>query len=310
MAKQGRPPTRREALLLFGAAASAAWLPVPEQPSSRAMRKRAIPSSGEELPVVGIGTWKAFDVGSSPVERQPLEEVLSLFVRGGGRLVDSSPMYGRAESVVGEIAQKLGLRSSLFLATKVWTSGGPAGVEQMEQSEKALRAGRLDLLQVHNLVDVRTHLRTLGAWKAEGRVRYLGITHYVASVHPEIEQLLRSERLDFLQINYSVFEPEAGERVLPLASERGVAVIANRPFGGGEALRRAARRPLPGWADEIECRSWAELFLKWILGEAAVTCVIPGTGKVEHLKDNLRAGVGPLPGRDLRRRIADAAGSL
>ncbi|MGH9369476.1 MAG: aldo/keto reductase [Thermoanaerobaculia bacterium] len=299
-------PTRREALRLLGAAAAVALFESPEGPPVPSMRTRPIPSSGEALPVVGVGTWQTFDVGSSTADRRPLEEVLTRLVAGGGKVVDSSPMYGRAEGVVGEIAEKLSLRPSLFLATKVWTTGRENGVEQMERSFRELRTDRIDLMQVHNLVDVGTHLPTLSDWKARGRIRYAGITHYTASAYPEVERLLRTERLDFLQINYSVVEPESGERLLPLAAERGVAVIANRPFGGGDALRRAAGRKLPESAADLGCRTWAQLLLKWILGNPAVTCAIPGTGKLRHLEDNLQAAVGPLPDARLRRRMADA----
>ena len=298
--------SRREALYLAAAAAVSAGTP-PLFAAEGSLITRPIPSSGEALPVVGVGTWQTFDVGDSAAERRPLEEVLAAFSRQGGRLVDTSPMYGRAERVVGDLAAKLGITSSLFLATKVWTTGREAGVAQMERSARELKAPRLDLEQVHNLVDVAVHLPTLHAWKAQGRLRYVGISHYSAGAYPEVERVLRTERLDFLQINYSLVEPEAGERLLPLAAERGVAVIANRPFGGGGALAEAAGRPLPDFAAEIGCRSWAQLFLKWILGNPAVTCAIPGTGKVAHLEDNLGAARGSLPDGPLRRRIADAA---
>ncbi len=270
------------------------------------MLSRAIPSSGEALPVLGLGTWQTFDVGSSASERRPLEEVLRRFAAGAARLVDSSPMYGRSEEVAGEIAQKLGLTDSLFLATKVWTSGRKAGLAQMERSLERLRRGRLDLLQVHNLLDAKTHLATLSEWKKEGRVRYVGVTHYTASAYPEVESILSAEKLDFLQINYSIAEPEAGERLIPLAARRGVAVIANRPFGGGEALRRLAGRPLPAWAAELDCRTWAQLFLKWILADRAVTCVIPATASVRHLEENLAAAAEPLPEAAARRRMQRA----
>ena len=299
--------SRREALRILSAAAAAAMLDGPKLTPDAAPRTRPIPSSGELLPAIGLGTWQTFDVGASAAERAPLETTLSLFARRGGRLVDSSPMYGRSESVVGEVAGKLGLSSTLFFATKVWTTGRRAGIEQMERSQRALGAPRLDLEQVHNLVDVATHLATLRAWKDAGKLRYVGITHYDESAYGEVESLLRREKLDFLQINYSVAEPESGRRLLPLAAERGVAVIANRPFGGGGLMRRAAGRPLPECAEALGCRSWAPLLLKWILADPAVTCVIPGTGKPEHLEENLAAGVGPLPDAAERRAITRAA---
>jgi diketogulonate reductase-like aldo/keto reductase len=293
--------------LLSGGAAVALAV-TPEEPAR--LRTRPIPSSGEQLPVVGIGTWQTFDVGPSRAERRPLEDVLRLFAERGGRVVDSSPMYGRSEGVVGEIAKGLGVTERLFLATKVWTTGRQDGIEQMERSMAELGAPRLDLEQVHNLVDVGTHLKTLADWKSRGRVRYVGITHYSAAAHGAVERLLVSEKLDFVQINYSIVEPEAENRLLPMAAERGVAVIANRPFGGGDALRRASARELPPWAEEAGCRSWAQLFLKWILANPAVTCVIPGTGKAKHLEDNLGAALGPLPGTTERRRIARAVAGV
>jgi diketogulonate reductase-like aldo/keto reductase len=295
---------------MLGAAAAVTFLDGPENPAVPAMPTRPIPATGEALPVVGVGTWQTFDVGASAHDRKPLEEVLAGLVAAGGKVVDSSPMYGRSEGVVGEISRKLRLRPSLFLATKVWTTGRDNGIAQMEQSLRELRTDRIDLMQVHNLVDVRTHLATLSDWKSRGRIRYAGITHYTAGAYSEIERLLRQERLDFLQVNYSVLEPEAGERLLPLAAERGVAVVANRPFGGGEALRRSAGRAVPDWAGELDSRSWAQLFLKWILGNSAVTCAIPGTGKLRHLEDNVRAAAGPLPDARQRRRIAEAVAGL
>jgi diketogulonate reductase-like aldo/keto reductase len=272
----------------------------------RAMLTRRIPSTGEELPAIGLGTWQTFDVG--PGERAPLEEVLREFVALGGRLVDSSPMYGRSEEVVGAVTSKLGLREQLFLATKVWTSGRQKGIEQMESSLRKLRAPRLDLMQVHNLVDVETHLATLRDWKAEGRIRYIGITHYTAGAHAEVEALMRRETFDFLQINHSVAEPEAERRILPLALEKGIAVIANRPFATGELLRRLSKRPLPGWAAEIDCTSWAQVLLKYVISHPAITCAIPATGNLTHLRDNMAAGSGRLPDEALRARMAAEIG--
>jgi diketogulonate reductase-like aldo/keto reductase len=272
--------------------------------TSATIATRPIPSSGEVLPVIGLGTWQTFDVGRT--ERRPLEEVLYRFVDLGGRLVDSSPMYGRSEEVVGEITARLGLRERLFFATKVWTTGKRAGLAQIEESARLLRSPKIDLLQVHNLLDVDTQLETLRSWKQEGRVRYIGASHYTASAYAKVARVLRREKLDFLQINYSIVEPEAEEAILPLAADRGVAVIANRPFGGGAGLRRVAARPLPSRAAELACESWAELFLKWILANPHVTCVIPATGDRLHLERNMRAGSGPFPDPAQRRAIADA----
>lgn len=271
-----------------------------------AMLQRPIPSSGEKLPVIGLGTWQSFDVGTSAADRQPLEEVLRAFVRLGGRVIDSSPMYGRAEGVVGDLAQKLRLHDSLFFATKVWTTGKDAGVQSMDRSFDLMKTKRMDLMQVHNLVDVQTHLATLREWKEQGRVRYIGITHYTASSHGEVARVLEREKVDFVQINYSVREREAEERVLPVAQERGVAVIVNRPFGGGNLFRRVRDKALPDFAAEIGCASWAQLFLKWIVAHPAVTCAIPATSKVRHLEDNMGGGVGTLPDAKMRQRISEA----
>ena len=265
---------------------------------------RTIPSTGETLPVIGLGTWRTFDVGNSASERAPLREVLQQFVALGGRVIDSSPMYGAAESVVGDLSTEGKVADKLFLATKVWTSGRDAGIKQMEQSFRRLRASRIDLVQVHNLVDWRTHLRTLREWKQAGRVRYIGLTHYTASAHDELEQALRAEPVDFVQINYSLGERDAERRLLPFARERGVAVIANRPFSEGGLFRRVLSTPLPSWAADIGCESWAQIFLKWIVAHPAVTCVIPATSRPEHLVDNMKAGSGPLPDPAMRDRIA------
>ena len=269
-----------------------------------AILTRPIPSSGERLPVIGIGTWQTFDVGRDASARGELREVLDSFVRGGGKVVDSSPMYGTSEEVVGDLAGELELRPSLFVATKVWTSGRQRGIDQMNASMRKLRADPIDLMQVHNLLDVTTHLETLRAWKTEGRVRYLGVTHYTASSYDAVAAVVERERLDFVQINYSIGEREAERKLLPLARERGVAVIANRPFAGGDLFRRLRARPLPEYAGEIGCTSWAQLMLKFIISHPAVTVAIPGTSKVEHLRDNLKAGEGPLPDDRMRARIA------
>ena len=307
--------TRREATKLIGAGAAGLLLPIGTSRvwaanESSAMLTRAIPSSGEKLPVIGLGTWQTFDVDPAGPERKQLEEVLSLFVRLGGKVVDSSPMYGRAEEVVGDISSKLGLRDSLFLATKVWTERKQAGIESMERSFARLKSKRIDLMQVHNLVDAPTHLATMREWKAQGRIRYLGVTHYNSHGYREVERVLRSEKLDFLQINYSIMEREAEERILPLARERGVAVIVNRPFGGGDLFRRVRAQPLPEWAAEFDCRSWAQFLLKWIIAHDAVTCAIPATSNPKHLEDNMQSGVGRLPDAKMRQRMVEAVSAL
>jgi len=265
---------------------------------------RTIPSTGEQVPVIGLGTWQSFDVGANESERAPLREVLQAFVDLGGTVVDSSPMYGRSEKVVGDLAAELGLHPRLFVATKVWTSGQGAGVEQMTASMQKLGAPRLDLMQVHNLLDLDAHLETLRRWKEEGRVRYIGVTHYTASAHDAVAAVLESQPVDFVQINYSVAEREAERRILPLAVERGIAVLVNRPFAEGALLRRLKGRSLPPWAAEIECESWPEILLKFVIAHPAVTCAIPATSKVAHLRANMRAGYGRLPDRSLRAAVA------
>jgi diketogulonate reductase-like aldo/keto reductase len=276
----------------------------------RALLQRPIPSSGERLPVIGLGSWQVFDVGPEAEERRPLEQVLSRFVGLAGRVVDSSPMYGRAEQVIGDIAAKFGLHSALFLATKVWTTGKDEGIASMERSFARLQTKKLDLIQVHNLIDAHTHLATLRSWKEEGRVRYIGITHYSSSAYSEVAKLLRSEKVDFLQINYSLGEREAEKEILPLAQERGVAVLVNRPFGGGDLFSRVRQKPLPEWAADFDCNSWAQFLLKWIVSHAAVTCAIPATANVHHLEDNMQAGVGRLPDATQRRQMAETIAKL
>jgi diketogulonate reductase-like aldo/keto reductase len=268
------------------------------------MHTRPIPSTNEPLPVIGCGTWRTFDVGLSPLERAPLAEVLRVLFAAGGSVVDTSPMYGRAEAVIGDLLAEAHARERAFIATKVWTRGRAEGIAQMRQSMALLKTDRIDLMQVHNLVDWRTHLATLRDWKAEGRIRYLGVTHYTSSAYQELEAVLRSETLDFVQVNYALDDREAERRILPLAAERGVAVLVNRPFGGGGLLRRLARRDLPPLAGEIGCTTWAQLLLKFVLGHPAVTCVIPATAKPDHMADNLRAGDGSLPDDAGRERIA------
>jgi aryl-alcohol dehydrogenase-like predicted oxidoreductase len=274
------------------------------------LHARRIPSSGETLPVIGIGTWQGFDVGGDAAARAPLKEVLRLFFAGGGRLVDSSPMYGASEAVVGELCRGLRICEPLFMATKVYTSGRQAGVGQMQRSLRRMRASGVDLLQVHNLLDVETHTRTLLEWKAAKRVRYVGITHYTASAYAEVERWLRTKQYDFLQINYSLAESESAKRLLPLAADLGVAVIANRPFAEGAMFRRVRGKALPPWAAELGIASWAQFFLKWIVAHPAVTCAIPGTGKPEHMRDNLAAGTGALPDAARRARMAQHYAAL
>ncbi len=305
--------TRREAAKVIGGTAAGLFLPITPRAaneSSSAMLTRSIPSSGEKLPVIGLGTWQAFDVGLTADSRRQLEEVLSLFVKFGGRVIDSSPMYGRAEEVIGDLTATLGILDKLFLATKVWTHGKESGIKSMERSMALLRTKRIDLMQVHNLVDVHTHLATLREWKEQGRIRYVGITHYEAGAFGEMEKLMRSEKLDFVQINYSLMEPQAEQSLLPLARERGIAVLANRPFGAGDLFDKVRSKPLPDWASEFDCRSWAQFFLKWIVAHSAITCAIPATNKPGHLEDNMQGGTGRLPDPKTRRRTVEFVSSL
>jgi len=254
------------------------------------------------LPRIGLGTWQTFDVGNDAAARAPLRELLKLL---DGNVVDSSPMYGSSETVAGDLIAELGLRSKLFIATKVWTSGRAEGLRQMETSFKRLRVEVMDLMQIHNLVDVATHTKTLLEMKNQKKVRYIGITHYTSSAYVEVERWLKAEPYDFLQINYSLGERESENRLLPLAQELKVAVIANRPFAEGALFRRVKGKPLPPWAAELGIESWAQYFLKWIVSHPAVTCAIPGTGNPKHMADNLGAGRGALPDAAARKRMAD-----
>ena len=264
--------------------------------SSDTMHTRLIPSTGALLPVVGLGTWLGFDVGSKPQEFPQRGEVLSALFAAGGRVVDSSPMYGSAERVAGDLLQAQGATDKAFIATKVWTTGKQAGIEQMERSMALLKTSRIDLMQVHNLQDWRTHVATLREWKVQGRVSYIGVTHYTDAAHAELEQALRAEPLDFVQFNYSIASRHAEKRLLPLAAELGVAVLINLPFGAGRHLGALRERPLPTWAGEIGCTSWNQVLLKFVLSHPAVTCVIPGTSNPLHMRDNAVAGKGELPG--------------
>jgi diketogulonate reductase-like aldo/keto reductase len=267
-----------------------------------------MPSTGEMLPAIGCGTWKTFDVGASVSERGPLSDVLRVMFEGGGSLIDSSPMYGRSEEVVGDLVDlDKKPADGVFIATKVWTRGREAGAAQMSRSMALLKAKPLDLIQVHNLLDWRTHLATLRDWKAAGKVRYIGITHYSASAHADLEAVMRSESIGFVQVNCALDDRAAEQRLLPLASERGIAVLINRPFGEGALLRRLSRRALPSFAAEIGCANWAELALKYLVANEAVTCVIPATRQPGHMASNVAAGTGRLPDADMRRRILAAA---
>ena len=265
---------------------------------------RPIPLTGEAMPVIGLGTWPMFDVGADESARRPLREVVRWLLDAGAQVIDSSPMYGRAEGVVGDLLADLGARPRAFLATKVWTSGRDKGVAEMRHSAALLRTRVIDLMQIHNLVDWRTHLATMRQMKEEGRIRYIGLTHYTARALPYLVRILETEPgIDFVQCGYSLAEQAAERELLPVAAARGVAVIVNQPLGQGSLLSRVRDRPLPDWAGEIDCTSWAHLLLKYILAEPAVTCVIPATRNPEHMEDDLAAGCGRLPDVAERRRI-------
>ena len=266
---------------------------------------RKIPASGEELPLIGLGTSRTFEVGESSAERAPLKEVLEGFFAAGARLINTSPMYGSAEAVLGELMTP-DMHRRAFLATKVWTRGARSGIEQMTHSAQLLQSARLDLIQVHNLLDLDTHLKTLHEWQESGRVRYIGVTHYTVSAHAELARVLAREQLDFVQFNYSPVTRDAEKELLPLAAERGVAVLVNRPFEDGALFQAVRGKPLPAWAAELDAASWGQLALKYIAAHPAVTCIIPATGKLAHLQDNLAAGRGRLPGARQRAAIVQA----
>jgi len=272
------------------------------------MLTRTIPSSNEPLPVVGLGTYRGFDVATSSTAYKSLPGVLDALFEKGGTVIDSSPMYGRAEQTTGELLSIHQPRSPAFLATKVWTRGRKEGIEQMEQSFKLLRTDRIDLMQIHNLLDWKTHLPTVREWKEQGRIRYIGITHYTASAYGDVEAVLNAEQMDFLQINYALDDRAVEKRILPLCREKGVAVICNRPFGGGGLLSRLKDKPLPGWAAQVQVNSWAQLALKFLLAHPAVTCVIPGTGNPRYMLDNAGAGFGPMLTDAQREQLIDLVG--
>jgi diketogulonate reductase-like aldo/keto reductase len=301
--------SRRQILKELTAAVIALNLPergLPMTDVREKMRTRLIPSTREPLPVIGCGTYRTFDVGATPEERAPLLAVLKVLFAAGGSVIDSSPMYGAAERVVGDLLAQTQNRSRAFLATKVWTTGKQAGLDQINRSFGLLQDRLIDLMQVHNLLDWKVQLSTLRDLKSAGRIRYVGITHYSASAFAEVESALRSETLDFLQINYAMNDTAVERRILPLAADRGVAVIVNQPFGGGGLLAKLRNRPLPSWAQEIDCQSWAQVLLKFVLSHPAVTCAIPGTGRPEHMLDNIGAGLGRMPDAALRARMIDS----
>ncbi len=296
--------TRRTFARVCLATSAAALLPISLRAQEGSPARRPIPSTAEAMPIVGLGTWITFNVGSDTALRDECAAVMAAFFAGGGRMIDSSPMYGSSQPVIGYGLQKLGQPSTLFSAEKVWTSSAAAGPPQIEQSRRFWGVPKFDLLQVHNLLAWKEHLKTLFAMKASGAVRYVGITTSEGRRHDLLEQIMRNEPIDFVQFSYNVVDREAEARLLPLAAERGIAVIVNRPFRQGALTDRLKGKPLPEWAGELGATSWAQLILKFVLSHPSVTVAIPATTRADHVRENLRAAVGPMPDPAMRKRIS------
>ncbi len=300
--------SRRRVIKLIGASAAGTLLPLASSTvfgaaSSKQQLTRAIPKTGERLPVLGLGSAVTFDVRPGSPQAVVDGEVLRLFVKLGGKLIDTSPAYGSAESLIGELAAAAQLTGSLFFATKVFTREPQQGAEQMERSRQMFRTKTIDLVQVHNLADVDREMALLRDWKAKGRIRYTGVTYSERRGHAEVERVMKLHKPDFVQIDYSLMDRAAGQRILPLAQQLGMAVIINRPFAGGGIFKIISAKPLPPWAAEFDCHSWAQFLLKWIVAHPAVTCVIPATNSPQHLEDNMGGGVGRLPDARTRARM-------
>lgn len=302
--------TRRSASKIMAIGAASVMLnPTALLQEYKKMNQRMIPGSNEKLPVIGLGTWQSFDVGNTKKERDPLKEVLKILIQHGGSVIDSSPMYGRSEKVVGDLTTELQIQENIFEATKVWTNGKEAGIEQMNNSFELLKINQMDLMQIHNLVDWKLHLKTLKKLKAEGRIRYIGITHYHRGGYADFERIMRTEEIDFIQINYNLAVRDAAESILPLAKDKGIGVLINRPYEGGSLFRYTKNKTLPEWANEFDAKTWGQLFLKFILANPAITCVIPGTSKPMHMLDNVQAGFGKLPNAEHRRKMIELISS-
>jgi diketogulonate reductase-like aldo/keto reductase len=302
--------TRRSASKIMAiGAASVMFNPTSLLQEHKKMNRRMIPGSNEKIPVIGLGTWQTFDVGNSKKEKDPLKEVLKILIQHHGSVIDSSPMYGRSEKVVGDLTTELQIKDKIFEATKVWTNGKEAGIEQMNNSFKLMKVNQMDLMQIHNMVDWKTHLSTLRKWKEEGRIRYIGITHYHKGGYADFERIMRTEEIDFIQINYNLAVRDAAERILPLAKDKGIGVLINRPYEGGSLFRYTKNKTLPEWANEFDAKTWGQFFLKFILANPAINCVIPGTSKPMHMLDNVQAGFGKLPNDEHRRKMIELISS-
>ncbi|MGB5223584.1 MAG: aldo/keto reductase [Arenicellales bacterium] len=278
--------------------------------SSVPMLKKKIPSSGEKIPVIGMGSSRTFDVGDSQEARVNLTKVLQTFFDLGGTVIDTSPMYGSSEQVLGDLLVNVKNKQSLFMATKVWTQGREEGIAQMQQSMALLRRPVIDLIQIHNLLDWEVHWKTLKEWKQQGKVRYIGITTHRGYDHDQLAYVMENYPIDFIQFSYSIANRKAEQRILPLAAERGIATMINRPFQRGDLFRSVKGKELPAWAAEFDCNSWGQFFLKFVVSHPAVTCSIPATSKVHHMQDNMGAGLGRMPNQQQRQKMFDYFESL
>ena len=295
--------SRRTVLKVMGVSSLTPSMALQATDAKKYMARRIIPSTGELLPVIGLGTSRVFDTNLSEKSLNPRKEIVKALLDHGGSLIDTSPMYGRAEEVTGKIAQDLKVNDRLFMATKVWIEGKEAGEIQMNTSSKKLNKAVIDLMQIHNLLDWKTHIKTLYEWKEQGKINYIGISHFRSNAFSQIEKIITKERIDFAQFNYSLEEREAEKRLLPLCREKGVATLINRPFMRGKLFKAVARKKLPSWTYEYNVNTWSQFFLKFILANQAVTTVIPATSNPAHMTDNLIGGIGPIPEVGLQKKM-------